>query len=456
MIHMSRRPLSRCGSGSYWTRDVTVTPSCQRAPPLPVPDPATRLRQNSMTPSGDSESPPSSQPDSTPLDDRLPSSAVDRLDIAAALQSLFSSLSSPVTHTSACTGPDSDTTDAALAHLSLDPSPPPSMRTPRTPAAPTKFPTKAVLPSSAQTSPAYSPTSPSMNLSHPPSPAAQSSPSQNRNRASQPSIPILRWFSVKNASKPSSNSNPDSPLRSRPPTPAANSSDTPGPSTPTTPSSALSVLADAFSDDPHIISRSQTHSDDIKLPSRPEAARLHSALQRPSYFSNLTRTTMPTAFLSPPAPHSYARPTYSDPFEDPFARPLHDQQRDRERSDLDLLLSPTPVPLPMPYSPSPVHLNSSPPSRTSLESLRSIHERSRSIHMTAPAQGFNFPQLPNLRNWFSSDEASDKENLNPMLSDEDRGETSAAERENIRRKCMLPSLACMCPASFDHGSRLSD
>ncbi|KAM5530320.1 hypothetical protein V8D89_016021 [Ganoderma adspersum] len=321
------------------------------------------------------------------------------------------------------------------------------MRTPRAPAAPTKFPTKAVLPSSAQTYLACSPTSPSMNLSHPPSPAAEYSAAQVRKRASQPSIPILRWFSVKNSSKPSSNINPDSPLRSRPPTPAANPSDTPGPSTPTTPSSALSVLADAFSDDPHIISRSHTHSDDIKLPSRPEAARLHSALQRPSYFSNLTRATMPTAFLSPPAPASYVRPTYSDPFEDPFARPPNDEQRECERSDLDLLLSPTPIPLPMPHSPSPVHLNSSPPSRTSLESLRSIHERSRSIHTTVPAQGFNFPQLPNLRNWFSSDEASDKENLNPMLSDEDRGETPAAERENIRRKYVAPKN----PIVFCHG-----
>ncbi|KAI1789782.1 Alpha/Beta hydrolase protein [Ganoderma leucocontextum] len=393
-----------------------------------------------MGPSG--ESPPSDGLS----DDCSPSSGGDRLDISAALQSYFSSLSVPTTPQSGAHS--GSATDAAPATVSLDHPSSSSMRTPRSPAVTAlspKLPPKAIHPSSAQQiSPTYSPPSPSMNLNHPQSPAPEYSAAQKRKRASQPTLPILRWFSVKNTPKPSS-SNPTSPLRSGPSTPAANHSDTPGPSTPTTPSSALSVLADAFSDDPHIVSRSQTNSGDVRLPSRPEAARLQSALQRPSYFSNLTRSTMPTAFLSPPPPASYVRPSYSDPFEDPFARPPNEEQRDR--SDLDLLLSPTPIPLPMPHSPSPVHLDSLPPSRTSLESLRRIHERSRSIHTSAPSQGFNFPQLPNLRNWFSSDENGDKENLNPMLSDEDRGETPAAERENIRRKYVAPNN----PIVFCHG-----
>ena len=65
------------------------------------------------------------------------------------------------------------------------------------------------------------------------------------------------------------------------------------------------------------------------------------------------------------------------------------------------------------------------------------------MHTTA-SQGFNFPQLPNLRSWFSSEEGGngDKENLNPMLSDADRAETAAGERENIRRKCTFCMLAC--------------
>ena len=40
-----------------------------------------------------------------------------------------------------------------------------------------------------------------------------------------------------------------------------------------------------------------------------------------------------------------------------------------------------------------------------------------------------------LKNWFSSEEGAEKENLNPMLSDEDRAETAEEEREHIRRKC---------------------
>ncbi|KAI0328176.1 alpha/beta-hydrolase [Cubamyces sp. BRFM 1775] len=135
---------------------------------------------------------------------------------------------------------------------------------------------------------------------------------------------------------------------------------------------------------------------------------------------------MPTACLSPPAPASYIRPS----------------------ADMDLLLSPTPVPLPMPHSPDPVHLTSSPPKSSSLDSLRSIHERSRSIHTSAPAQSFNFPQLPNsIRSWFGADEGGGKENLNPMLSDEDRGETAAQERANIRHKY----VATKNPVVFCHG-----
>ncbi|EJF66902.1 alpha/beta-hydrolase [Dichomitus squalens LYAD-421 SS1] len=261
-----------------------------------------------------------------------------------------------------------------------------------------------------------------MNLTRPQSAAEDySAAAQKRKRPSQPALPILRWFSPKNAGKTAS-SNPNSPVRSRPPTPSASRSDTPGPSTPTTPPSALSALADAFADDPHLFAHSRSNSDDIRLPSRPAAARLQSALQRPSYFSNLTRTTMPTACLSPPVTAAYVRPGYTDPFEDPFAWPPRDQDQQQH----------------------------SPPSSSSVEQLRHIHERSRSrsIH-TSASQGFNFPQLPNLRSWFSSEEGGngDKENLNPMLSDEDKAETAAGERENIRRKY----VSTKNPLVFCHG-----
>ncbi len=278
--------------------------------------------------------------------------------------------------------------------------------------------------------PSHSRSSSAMNLSLPSSAASDYSAAQKRKRDSHPTLPILRWFSTKQPAK----SNPDSPIHSRPSPPAAPSSVPPSPASPSTPSSALSALVDAFVDDPHILAaHSRANSEDVKLPSRPAAARLPQShnLHRPSYFSNLTRSTMPTACLSPSSSASYVRHAYTDPFEDPFSQPDHDS------SDLDLLLSPTPVPLPMPHSPARAHLNSSPPSGSSLDSLRSIHQRSQSIHTSAPQQAFSFPRMPSLKNWFSSEEPSDKENHNPMLSEEDRAENAEAEREHIRKKCAL-------------------
>lgn len=268
------------------------------------------------------------------------------------------------------------------------------------------------------------------------SPAAESSAARDKKKhASRPTLPVLRWFSSKRSDgRP--NSTPSSPVGSRPDTPSASQPSTPTRSAPSTPSSALSALADAFQDDPHLIeAHSREPSEDVKMPSRPQAARLSTALHRPSYFSNLTRSTMPTAFLSPPPAASYMPPRYSDPFEEACS------QHNYNDADMDLLLSPTPVPLPMPHSPAPVHLNSSPPTASSLESLRSIHQRTRSIHTSAPAQSFNFPQLPeSIRSWFSPDDSSGKD-LNPILSEEDSGKTAQEQRENIRSKCMSSSFA---------------
>ncbi|KAI0720015.1 Alpha/Beta hydrolase protein [Cerioporus squamosus] len=311
----------------------------------------------------------------------------------------------------------------------------------RPPRSPLPSPLSQFYASSSQR-PSHSRNNSAMNLSSPSSAAADYSAAQKRKRDSHPTLPLIRWFSSKQPGK-SASSNPNSPIHSRPPTPAANHSASPSPSSPSTPSSAISALVDAFVDDPHILAvHSRDNSEDVKLPSRPEAARLPQShnLHRPSYFSNLTRSTMPTACLSPPSFASYVRHAYTDPFEDPFS------QHEQDSSDLDLLLSPTPVPLPMPHSPARAHLNSSPPSVSSLDSLRSIHERSRSIHTSAP-QAFNFPQFPSLKNWFSSEEPSDKENHNPMLSEEDRAENAEAEREHIRRKY----VGTKNPIVFCHG-----
>ncbi|KAI0801042.1 Alpha/Beta hydrolase protein, partial [Fomes fomentarius] len=390
------------------TRDVTVTTL--------TPCPA-------MVLSGSSES---SQSAAAQADGRRQSTDSDRQHLSARLQGFFSSIAPQ------SAAPDPPPTTS----ISLDDPPSPDMRPPRSPALPSPVAQRSVFsPSSAQRH-HHSPRSTTMNLSLPPAPP-DSSAAHKRKRANHPSLPILRWFSSKQPAKPST-SNPVSPIHSRPPTPAANPSDSPRPSSPSTPSSALSVLADAFADDPHILSaHSRQNSDDLKFPSPPEAAL--TALHRPSYFSNLTRSTMPTACLSPPSA-GYARYTYIDPFQDPYA-----QQNDS--SDLDLLLSPTPVPLPMPHSPAQAHLNSSPPASSSLESLRSIHERSRTMHTSAPSQGFNFPPLPSFKSWFGSEESANTENQNPMLSDEDRAETAQEEREHIRRKY----VSTKNPVVFCHG-----
>ena len=362
----------------------------------------------------------------------------DISSLATRIQSFFAFSAPPLPQSP----PDSGDVPESSTTISLDDdSEPPSlsMRPPCASGSP-KLSQRTLYSSSK---PSHSPRSGSMNLNRPSPSAADLSAAQKRKRASQPALPILRWFSAKQPGKPS-RSLPNSPVRSRPPTPAANQSDSPGPSSPSTPLSALSSLHDAFSDDPHIsAAHSRSNSDDVKLPSRPQAARLPTALPRPSYFSNLTRSTLPTACLSPPSSASYVRAAYTDPFENPFP-----QQFDHDRSDLDLFFSPTPVPLPMPHSPAPAHLNSSPPEGSSVESLRTIHERSRTIHTTASQQTFAFPQLPSLQSWFSPKDSSDKNDVHSLLSEEDQAENTEAEREHIRQKCAyLPVPSFLCDAN---------
>ncbi|KAI0639635.1 Alpha/Beta hydrolase protein [Trametes polyzona] len=367
------------------------------------------------------QSPPPTQRPSTHTSD-------PRQDVSARLRTFFAA-SHPSSTAAASAQPSSGSSSAHKTDADM------RLPRPKSPMPPMHHPPKQ---------------SSSLRHSHPPSqdtmsmvsPAAEYSAARDKKRASKPVLPVLRWFSTKRPEN-KARSTPNSPVGSRPSTPSASQPDSPAQSAPSTPSSALSALADAFMDDPHILeAHSCSHPEDVKMPSRPKAARLPTALHRPSYFSSLTRSTMPTAYLSPPPSASYVPPRYSDPSDEPF--PSHNYNN----ADMDLLLSPTPDPLPMPHSPAPVHLNSSPPTSSSLESLRSIHERSRSIHTSAPAQSFNFPQLPtSIRDWFAPDESAGKENLNPMLSEEDRGETAKEERENIRHKY----VATKNPVVFCHG-----
>ncbi|CCL98514.1 uncharacterized protein FIBRA_00513 [Fibroporia radiculosa] len=91
----------------------------------------------------------------------------------------------------------------------------------------------------------------------------------------------------------------------------------------------------------------------------------------------------------------------------------------------------------------------SPPSnRSSLDTLRSIHERGRSIHTTTPPQSLKLPSLPaSIRSWFGSEDGREKENVHPLLSEEDRRADAQAEREHIRKKYFAPKN----PVVFCHG-----
>ncbi|EMD41945.1 hypothetical protein CERSUDRAFT_110499 [Gelatoporia subvermispora B] len=266
------------------------------------------------------------------------------------------------------------------------------------------------------------------------------------------SHPVIRWLSGSHARKPSASHAAHagkSPDRSRPPTPSLR--DSPVPSSPSTPSSAASALADALCDDPHIVqAHAQAQPEAVDLPQRPQAARLPPHFRPPkppSFLSNLSRSTMPTACLSPTSPGSSYGTHYTDPFENPFPPDSESSQ------DFDMFLSPTPIPVPIPHSPAPVHLNRSPPSLSSastlssLDTLRSIHERGRSIHTSTPSQSLKFGLPDTIKNWFGSNEGMSKEDVDPYLNEEDKAGTSEEQRDRIRQRYVAPRN----PVVFCHG-----
>ncbi|OCH94719.1 alpha/beta-hydrolase [Obba rivulosa] len=260
--------------------------------------------------------------------------------------------------------------------------------------------------------------------------------------------PVIRWLSGSHARGPSKAHAGKSPDRSCAPTPSPR--DSPAPSSPSTPSSAADALADALCDDPHIVQAySQAQPEAVDLPQRPEAARLPPHFRPPkppSFLSSLSRTTMPTACLSPTSPTPFGT-RYADPFENPFPPDSESSQ------DFDMFLSPTPIPVPIPHTPAPAHLNRSPPSRStastrsSLDTLRSIHERGRGLHTSTPSQSLKFGLPDSIKNWFNSDEGTNKENMDPYLNEEDKAATPEEQRERIRQKYVSPKN----PVVFCHG-----
>ena len=76
----------------------------------------------------------------------------------------------------------------------------------------------------------------------------------------------------------------------------------------------------------------------------------------------------------------------------------------------------------------PIIVNQSPPSRTSIETLRSLNQRC--MH-TSVSQGEPFTPSPT-RSWFRWE---NKKSVDQLFVEEDRAETVKGEEENIRRKC---------------------
>lgn len=236
-----------------------------------------------------------------------------------------------------------------------------------------------------------------------------------------PSLPVLRWLTSKSSTSAdgASHSRASTPTQSNPPSP-----------------SAFSALDDALHDNTFF---TRGRPDSLDLPSRPQAARLPAAFHSarpPEYLSSLARSALPTASVSPLSSASAYRTTYADPFDDPFT-----SSPEGHNSNLDVLYSPTPIPLAMPHSPPAAHLMSSPPvlstspRRSSIDSLRSIQEKGKGIHTSAPTAQL-FPNFPNAwKGWFATDGPSDKENMDPFLDERDKAETAQGQRERLRKHC---------------------
>ncbi|KAL4241730.1 GPI inositol-deacylase [Abortiporus biennis] len=251
-------------------------------------------------------------------------------------------------------------------------------------------------------------------------------PSDATKPQAQHPLPVLRWLTGKSKAagrSPTNTSRPSTPVNSTPPSP-----------------SVYSALEDALHDDPHLL-----EARTVDLPSRPQAARLPQAFHaaRPAnYLTQLSRATLPTAYLlSPPPTTSVFQTTYTDPFADPF--PALDYN-----PDLDLLYSPTPTPLAMPHSPARAHLNKSPPTlstspaRSSIDSLRSIQEKGRGIHTTPSVQRLSLPAFPDsLKGWFTTQEGPSKEIV-----------ASPTGEETIPKSpSQIPYVAPKNPVVFCHG-----
>jgi hypothetical protein len=220
--------------------------------------------------------------------------------------------------------------------------------------------------------------------SHPmPSPPPPSQPSPDR-----PANPILRWFHT-SFSTPSS--------RRESPAHSAVSS------LPSSPRSALGSLQDALNSDIPALPEAVYQLPSDALHSHPQPQTL---AYPPSIMRSLTQTTLPTASIS----YTNNGPTIPE-----------------EQICTDV----------------PVFPAYSPPTRTSLETLRSVQRRTSTVSRMSAGSSHLPQRSPKESKPFSTSfvpswwwsQSENKENVDHLLAEEDRAETAEQEQAKIQKKC---------------------
>lgn len=143
------------------------------------------------------------------------------------------------------------------------------------------------------------------------------------------------------------------------------------------------------------------------LPARPPRAKLpdaffpHALSRPPPFLDNLTRSTLPTASLSPP---DVSAQNYFPP-----------SPQDSSASVLDF---------------PPILLTHS--KRSSLDTLRSVSQRDHTRKLTTSSEAP--PAASSGWWWFQS---NNKENVDTLLHEDDRADTVEEEQDNIHNRCMF-------------------
>ena len=235
-------------------------------------------------------------------------------------------------------------------------------------------------------------------------------------------LPVLRWFGHTSPS----HSSMSSPSDSQPPSPS---------------SEPVENLLDALTSSlptlsAHTLKRPSAHT--LKRPSvhtlkrPPRAVPPNMPLwNSPSPLLGLSRVTLPTASLPNLIPATHP----SDPSDD----------------------SQSPG--------APIYLQRSPPERSSLDALRSLHDR-QSASSAGLSRSTSLASSPSLPPLFSTSATpswwrflnDNKEDIDRLLSEEDRAPTVEEERSRIHKKCVLYSatLAVFLPCPRRSVTQTSD